>query len=216
MFRSAMSRALRLILPAILVVLALAGATLWLTGLPGLSPAGRGGAVGITLPAGTAIGGGFHLIDEHGTPVSPEDYRGRWMLVYFGYTFCPDVCPTTLQTIATALDKLGKGEAEKIAPLFITIDPERDTPPVLARYVGQFDPRIIGLTGTPAAIADAARAYRVYYAKETPKDGSPYTMDHSSFIYLMDPEGRLAALFGPQTTADELAAGIKQKLGQDK
>lgn len=207
-----MKAPLRLILSGVLVVLVLASAVLWLT-RP--EPGGGSGAA-IALPAGTKIGGAFNLIDDQNRPVTEQTYRGHWLLVYFGYTFCPDVCPTTLQTIATALDKLGKGGAEKITPLFITIDPERDTPPVLARYVGQFDPRIIGLTGTPAAIADAARAYRVYYAKETPKDGSPYTMDHSSFIYLMDPEGRLAALFGPQTTADELAAGIKQKLGQDK
>lgn len=215
--RPAMPRPLRLLLPALLIVLVLASATLWLTGIPGLSQTGQEATpVGIAVPAGASIGGEFHLVDDHGRPVSEADYRGRWMLVYFGYTFCPDVCPTTLQTMASALDKLGKPAAEKIAPLFITVDPARDTAPVLARYLQQFDPRLIGLTGSPDEIATAARAYRVYYAKETPKDGTPYTMDHSSFIYLMNPQGKFAALFGPETTAGELAVGIEQKLGQDK
>lgn len=201
----------RLVLSGVLIVLVLAGAVLWLT----RPDSGGGSGAAIALPAGTRIGGAFTLIDDQNHPVSDETYRGHWLLVYFGYTFCPDVCPTTLQTIANALDKLGKAGAG-ITPIFITIDPARDTPSVMARYVRQFDPRIIGLTGSEPQIAEVAKAYRVYYAKETPKDGTAYTMDHSSFIYLMDPEGRLAALFGPQTTAAELAAAIGQKLGEDK
>lgn len=206
-----MKAPLRLILSGVLVVLVLASAVLWLT----RPEPGGGSGVAIALPAGTKIGGAFNLIDDQNRPVTEQTYRGHWLLVYFGYTFCPDVCPTTLQTIADALDKLGKTGAQ-ITPLFITVDPARDTPSVMARYVHQFDSRIIGLTGNDAQIAEVAKAYRVYYAKETPKDGTAYTMDHSSFIYLMDPEGRLAALFGPQTTAKELAAAIGQKLGQDK
>ena len=203
---------LRLVLSGVVVLLVLAGAVLWLTRPePGTPAAG----IGIALPAGTRIGGTFTLIDAQNRPVTDETYRGRWLLVYFGYTFCPDVCPTALQTIADALDKLGKTGA-RITPLFITVDPARDTPAVMARYVRQFDSRIVGLTGSEPQIAEVAKAYRVYYAKETPKDGTAYAMDHSSFIYLMDPEGRLAALFGPQATAAELAAAIGQKLGQDK
>jgi len=168
-------------------------------------------AVG-TAPLGVRIGGPFHLIDQHGAAVTDTDYRGRWMLVYFGYTFCPDVCPTELETIAAALGKLGPAAA-KVAPLFITVDPARDTPEVLARYVKLFDDRIVGLTGTPDEIAAVAREYRVYYAKVTP-DHSPYVLDHSSFVYLMDPNGRLAALFDPSTSAERMAAGIEERQSQ--
>ncbi len=206
-----MKAPLRLVLSGVLVLLVLAGAVLWLT----RPEPGGVDASAIALPAGTRIGGPFTLIDDQNRPVTDETYRGHWLLVYFGYTFCPDVCPTALQTIADTLDKLGETGA-RITPLFITVDPARDTPAVMARYVRQFDSRIIGLTGSEPQIAEVAKAYRVYYAKETPKDGTAYTMDHSSFIYLMDPEGRLAALFGPQATATELAAAIGQKLGQDK
>ena len=206
---------LRLILSGVLIALVLASAVLWFTRAEISGGTDGGSSAAIALPAGTKIGGAFTLIDDQNRPVSDETYRGHWLLVYFGYTFCPDVCPTTLQTIATALDRLGKSGAG-ITPLFITVDPARDTPAVMARYVHQFDSRIIGLTGSEAQIAEAAKAYRVYYQKETPKDGTPYTMDHSSFLYLMDRQGRLAALFGPQTTAAELAAAIGQKLGQDK
>jgi protein SCO1/2 len=200
----------KLVLAAVLFIIVVAGGVLWLT-----RPEPGGPEAGLALPAGTRVGGAFALIDDQGRPVTDQSYRGHWVLVYFGYTFCPDVCPTTLQTIATALDKLGK-RGEGVIPLFITVDPSRDTPAVMARYVHQFDSRIVGLTGSEQQIAVAAKAYRVYYQKETPKEGGAYTMDHSSFIYLMDPEGGLAALFGPQTNADELAAAIGQKLGQDK
>ncbi len=206
-----MKAPLRLAFSGALILLVLAGAILWLT-RPG--PGGAPDAA-IALPAGTRIGGPFTLIDDQNRPVTDETYHGRWLLIYFGYTFCPDVCPTTLQTIANALDRLGKTSA-RITPLFITVDPARDTPSVMARYVRQFDSRIVGLTGSEPQIAAIAKAYRVYYAKETPKDGTAYTMDHSSFLYLMDPKGGLAALFGPQVTAAELAAAIGQKLGQDK
>jgi cytochrome oxidase Cu insertion factor (SCO1/SenC/PrrC family) len=164
------------------------------------------------VPLGVQVGGPFHLVDQHGTAVTDADYRGRWMLVYFGYTFCPDVCPTELQTMATAVAKLGP-DAAKVAPLFITVDPERDTPEVLARYLKLFGEGLIGLTGTPAEIADVARQYRVYYARVTP-DHSPYVMDHSSFVYLMDPKGRLAALFDQGTSPDKMASGIEERLSQ--
>jgi cytochrome oxidase Cu insertion factor (SCO1/SenC/PrrC family) len=153
------------------------------------------------------VGGPFALTDQHGAAVTDASYRGRWMLVYFGYTFCPDVCPTELQTIAGALDKLGP-QASQIAPLFVTVDPERDTAAALADYVKLFDDRIVGLTGTPDQIAAVARAYRVYYAKATSKDSSTYLMDHSSFMYLMGPDGKFRALFrqgmSPQALADAI------------
>jgi protein SCO1/2 len=133
------------------------------------------------------------------------------MLVYFGYTYCPDVCPTELQTMAAAVDRLGPDGA-KVVPVFVTVDPQRDTPEVLADYVKLFSPRLTGLTGTPAEIASIAREYRVYYAKVTPKNGGDYLMDHSSFVYLIGPQGRLRALIHPGRSADEVAATIEAQI----
>ena len=174
---------------------------------------GEGGMqrAGVSVPGAVSVGGPFSLTDTTGKPVTDATYRGRWMLVYFGYTFCPDVCPTELQTIAAALDQLGP-EAAKLVPLFITVDPERDTVAAMADYVKLFDDRLVGLTGTPEQIAAAARAYRVYYARATPKDSSSYLMDHSSFVYLMAPDGSFRALFRPGTTPQDLAAAIRTRL----
>jgi cytochrome oxidase Cu insertion factor (SCO1/SenC/PrrC family) len=176
-----------------------------LTSAPGLS------APGVIPAAGVSVGGPFTLTDTSGHSVTDATYRGRWMLVYFGYTFCPDVCPTELQAVSAALDALGP-DAAKVTPLFITVDPERDTVAALADYVKLFDERLIGLTGTPEQIAAVARAYRVYYAKATPKDSSSYLMDHSSFLYLMGPDGALQALFRPGTSPQDLAAAIRARL----
>src|SRR5207302_5390536 len=144
------------------------------------------GAAGSALA--TAIGGPFRLIDQNGKPVSDADLKGKWQLVFFGYTHCPDACPTALNEIALALDRLG-AKREQVEVVFITVDPERDTPEVLKSYVASFDAPIIALTGAPEAVAQAARAYRVYYAKHPRADGE-YDMDHSAVIYLMNPEGR--------------------------
>jgi protein SCO1 len=202
-----MLRRIRWILyAAIVACLALTG-VFWLrTG--GMNVVQRGSA---GISAAVAVGGPFSLLDDHGQPVTDQTWRGRWMLVYFGYTFCPDVCPTELQTIAAALEKLGP-QAKAVVPLFITIDPERDTPAALANYVKLFDDRLIGLTGSPDQIASVARAYRVYYAKVTPKDSISYLMDHSSFIYLMGPDGKLRSLFRPGESAQELADGIRARM----
>jgi len=168
-----------------------------------------------TSPPGVSVGGPFSLVDGDGKAVSDSDFRGRWMLVYFGYTYCPDVCPTELQTISAALAKLG-ADAAKVAPMFITIDPARDTPAAIGSYVKLFDPKLIGLTGTAQQIADVAREYRVYYAKVTPKGASAdgYLMDHSGFVYLMDPQGHFAALYNPATDADDMAAGLRDHFSQ--
>lgn len=160
----------------------------------------------ITAPA---IGGSFHLVDEDGKRVSDADFRGKLMLVYFGYTYCPDVCPTTLQTMGQALDELGDG-ADKVAPLFITVDPDRDTPDHLKGYTEQFNPRILGLTGSTQEIADAARAYRVYYRKAG--SGFDYLMDHSSIVYLMDREGHYLTHFTADASADDIANAIAKYL----
>jgi protein SCO1/2 len=183
------------------------GAALWLKQDAGIEQ--RLG--GMSVPPSVSIGGPFSLIDHSGTPVTDTTYRGRMILIFFGFTHCPDICPTELQVMAEVLDRLG-ADAARVAPLFITIDPERDTPESLARYVDLFDPRIIGLTGTPEQIGAVARAYRVYYAKVQPPGSTTYTMDHSSFVYLMDAEGRFAALFRHGTPAAEIAGTIAAHL----
>jgi protein SCO1/2 len=165
-----------------------------------------------TTPA-AHIGGGFELIDTHGQAITDQQFRGKWMLVYFGYTYCPDVCPTELQTISAAIAKLGP-LSDQIVPVFITIDPERDTPDAMASYVKLFDPKLVGLTGTPQQIAKAARAYRVYYAKVERSGDTAYLMDHSSLIYLMDPQGQFVALFNPRADVDEIATGLRNHLSQ--
>ncbi|MBL6080121.1 SCO family protein [Belnapia sp. T18] len=164
------------------------------------------------LPQGVALGGAFSLTDQAGRAATDRDLRGRWALLYFGYTFCPDVCPTELQTMAAALDALGPELGERVRPVFVSIDPERDTPERLADYVALFHPRLIGLTGSAAHVAQAARAYRVYYARARPGDGDGYLMDHSSFIYLLDPDGAVRGLFRPGTTAEDLAAALRRRL----
>jgi cytochrome oxidase Cu insertion factor (SCO1/SenC/PrrC family) len=161
------------------------------------------------------VGGPFELTDHTGKPRTNSDFRGKLMLVYFGFTYCPDVCPTDLQAIGLALDKLGTA-ADSVQPLFITVDPERDTPQHLAEYVPMFHPRLIGLTGSAEAIRKAADAYKVYYAKVDPPkgDGGYYTVDHTAFIYLMDREGNYLGFFPPGTSADRMVEIIRPRLGE--
>jgi protein SCO1 len=151
------------------------------------------------------IGGPFSLTAPDGTTVTDQTYRGKWLLVYFGYTFCPSSCPTTLLEIAAALGKLGP-DAAKVQPIFITIDPKRDTADVLAKYTQSFDPRIVGLTGTPAQIAAVAHEYGAYYVAHKSGDGADdYTMDHSTYLYVMDPQGKFLQAFDADTPADHIA-----------
>jgi protein SCO1/2 len=158
------------------------------------------------------IGGPFVLTDQNGKQVTDKDFRGRFMLVYFGFTFCPDVCPSALQVMAAALDKLGP-KAAKITPIFITIDPERDTPDKMAQYVQSFDPRLVGLTGTPDEIAAVTKEYRVYAKKvDDPKSTAGYTMDHSSIIYVMGPDGSYRTHFTHTTNVDAMAAHLAKML----
>jgi protein SCO1/2 len=165
--------------------------------------------------AGAAIGGPFTLIDQDGKTVTDEDFRGQYMLVYFGYTYCPDVCPTSLSIVGRALDILEEqapDQAARIQPVFISVDPDRDTPAVLKDYVKNFHERLIGLTGTPDQVAAAAKAYRVYFAKVREKGAAAdeYLMDHSSITYVMGPDGKFATHFGhgtdPAVMAEKLAA----------
>ena len=168
----------------------------------------RHGVAGTVL--GSAIGGPFDLVDQNGRKVTDASLRGKWLLVYFGYTRCPDACPTALNNMALALDDLGAKRGE-VRPVFITVDPERDTPQVLKAYVASFDAPILALTGTMPEIAQAAKSYRVYYAKH-PEAGGDYSMDHSAVIYVMDPQGRFAASFTEETTPAEMAERLKKLL----
>lgn len=155
------------------------------------------------------IGGSFELINHDGKTVTDKTYRGKYMLVYFGYTFCPDVCPTELQVMTGALEQLGD-KAKNIQPIFVSIDPQRDTPQVMKDYVANFYPGMIGLTGSSEQISKAAKLYRVYYAKASEKDAEPdeYSMDHSSIVYLMGPDGSFVKHFSYGTDSSKLAEGI--------
>jgi cytochrome oxidase Cu insertion factor (SCO1/SenC/PrrC family) len=156
------------------------------------------------------IGGPFDLVDHAGRPRVDTEFRGKWLLIYFGYTYCPDICPTDLQQIGLAIDRLGAA-GEPVQPLFITVDPERDTAGHLSEYVTLFHPRLIGLTGSAEQIQRVARAYKVYYAKH-PIGRPDYVVDHSSFIYLVDPGGRYVGFFPPGTPADRMVEMIKPRL----
>ena len=160
--------------------------------------------------AGAKIGGPFALTDQDGRAVTDRDFANKYRIVYFGYTFCPDVCPTDMQAVGSALALLDKSDpdlARRIVPIFVTIDPARDTPAVLKRFVTAFHPRMVGLTGSPAAIDRAAKEYAVYYAKGDSASGG-YLMNHSRQVYLMDPTGKPLALLpadqGPRAVADEI------------
>ena len=160
-----------------------------------------------------AIGGPFTALDQAGRTVGNDTYRGRLRLVFFGYTFCPDVCPTELQNITLALDELAEKERAQVAPLFFTVDPERDTPEVLKEYLTNFAPEIQGLTGTPEQIRANARTFKAYFAKVPPKEaGGDYLMDHSAFTYLLDRQGRFIQHFRPGAAPDEIAKAIRARL----
>jgi len=166
-----------------------------------------------SAPIGQAIagvGGPFHLVDENGKPVSDADMKGRPFLVFFGFTHCPDICPTTLFEMSQVMQALGP-DADRIGALFITVDPARDTPAIMKDYLSNFDPHLRGLTGDQAAIDAAIRAYRVY-AKKIPLDNGDYTMDHTAVVYLMDKEGRFVAPFNTKRTPEAEAAELKRYL----
>lgn len=161
---------------------------------------------------GAKIGGPFALVDQNGRQVRDSDFAGKYRIVYFGFASCPDVCPTDLAQLGQALRKLESEDpklAAKVQPLFITVDPERDTPAVLKEYLASFHPRLIGLTGTPRQIADAAKHYAVYYTKEPTPDGS-YTMNHSRILFLMGPDGAPIAMLPDDQGADAIAADLRR------
>jgi protein SCO1/2 len=156
------------------------------------------------------LGGPFTLTDQNGARRSDSEFRGKYMLVFFGYTFCPDVCPTTLAVMAAALDKMGE-KADAIVPIFISVDPGRDTPDVLKAYLSAFGPRFIGLTGTKGDVAAATKAYRVYV--QARKDqGENYTVDHSGVVYLMNPSGEFIANYSLDASPNKLAADLIEQM----
>jgi protein SCO1/2 len=157
-----------------------------------------------------AIGGPFSLVDQNGRTVTDKDLRGHPFLVFFGFTHCPDVCPTSLFEISEVLGKLGP-DAHKVSALFVTIDPERDTAAEMKDYLSSFNPHLVGLTGDPAAIAAVAKEYRVY-VKKVPLDNGDYTMDHTALVYLMDKEGRFVTPFNLKRTPEDAAADLRRYL----
>ncbi len=162
--------------------------------------------------AGAGIGGPFQLTDQNGKQRSDAEFRGKLMLVEFGYTFCPDVCPLGLQLFADVLDKLGP-DADKVQAVFITVDPARDTPEALRPYIDHFSPRILGLTGNEAQIAQVAREYRVYYKLGADHATNPnYTVDHSAILYLMGRDGRFLTHFTHETPPERVVETIRKYL----
>jgi protein SCO1/2 len=185
----------------VLLIAAVTGAgALWLT---------RSLPDGPIVSGEALVGGPFTLTDQNGKRVTDQDFRGKYTLIFFGFTFCPDVCPSELQVMSAALDELGP-VGEKIQPIFITIDPARDTPEAMKLYVSNFHPRLIGLTGSDADIAAVAKAYRVYYAKAKDTENSPdYQMDHSTILYLIGPDGKFVKHFTYNTDVKALADGLR-------
>ena len=157
------------------------------------------------------VGGPFELTDQAGHRRTDADFRGKLVVLYFGYTSCPDVCPTELQSISLALDQLGAA-AEAVQPLFITVDPERDTPARLAGFIAAFHPRLIGLTGSPAEIRKTAIAYRTFFAKNSTAASGDYSVDHSGFIYLVGKDGRYLGFLPPGLPPDAIADAIRARL----
>ena len=166
-------------------------------------------------PSGIAsIGGPFSLVSSSGQNVSDRSYRGKWVLIYFGYTYCPDACPTALNNISVALEKLGS-DSRDLQPLFVTVDPQRDTRAAMADYLKSFDSRIIGLTGTQDQIDRTVKEFRVYASREKSDDGGDrYLVSHTSYIYLMDPQGSFVNVIQGGATGDEIAAWLRKEMGR--
>jgi cytochrome oxidase Cu insertion factor (SCO1/SenC/PrrC family) len=163
------------------------------------------------LSGQTSVGGPFELTDHTGRSRTDADFRGKLLLIYFGFTHCPDACPTELLSISLALEKLGRA-SDVVQPLFITVDPQRDTPAVLTDYVSSFHPRLVGLTGDPAAIKAVARAYKTYFARSAGASADNYSVDHTGFIYVVGPDGRYRGFLPPQLAPDQIAEAIRPQL----
>ena len=168
---------------------------------------------GVTGSGQALVGGPFSLVDHTGKRVTEKDFLGKYPLIFFGYTYCPDICPTELQVMSAALDQMGEA-GNAIQPVFITVDPQRDAPQVLKAYVENFHPRLMGLTGTVDEVAVAAKAYRVYYSKASGAAAGDYLMDHSSILYLMGPDGKFLKHFTYTTDAKALAVELNAAIAR--
>ena len=199
-----MSRVIFVVLAAVAVVIAITAGRYWLI---------EGGDTSQPQAMRVNIGGPFTLTDHTGKRVTEKGFEGQYMLVYFGYTFCPDVCPTSLSIMAEALDQLSAEELAKVTPVFITVDPERDNQEVMASYVPHFHDKLVGLTGSLAEVKAVSRAYKAYYAKVNADDpDGDYAMDHSSITYLMGPDGKYVTHFNHGTPSADMAARLAEIL----
>lgn len=201
-----MTRKLRIAVVAIVIMVFAFGA--WLN-LRQSTPAENAPVGGMVV--NTSIGGPFKLTDHTGASFSQKDLSGEYALIYFGYTFCPDVCPTELGKIAEALDQL-EDDSERVRPVMITIDPERDTVAILSEYVPLFHERLVGLTGTEQEIRDVATNYRVFYRRFEDPNYTYYMMDHTSFVYLIAPNGKIVTMFRYGTPPENMATAIRQHM----
>ncbi len=158
------------------------------------------------------IGGPFQLTDQNGQIRTDKDFRGKYLLVFFGFLYCPDICPSTLQVVTEALERIG-AKSQRLTPIFVSVDPERDTPKALKRYLSNFHPSFVGLTGTQAEVKAMAKTYKVYFRKVQNKESpGAYTVDHTSILYLMDAKGRYVGHFTHRISPKDLAAKLKARL----
>ncbi len=197
-------------IPRLWLVAAVVAALLTLSGCDRAKPEVKFQATDIS---GVEWGRDFHLVDPAGAPRSLADYRGKVVIMFFGYTNCPDECPTTLAKMAQAVDRLGEGGI-RVQGLFVTVDPARDTPAVLAQYVPAFHPSFVGLSADEPTIAAMAKDFKVFFAKSKPDDHGFYTVDHQSHIFVFDAEGRLRLLMRPETTTEAIVHDLKLLLSE--
>lgn len=202
----------KVLFPLILALIAVTSVQLWMT----KDRTGQQEEMAkVEVKTETQIGGGFTLIDQHDKTVQDTDFRDKIMLVFFGFTHCPDVCPVTMTVLTRTMELLGD-KANQVAPIFITVDPERDTPKAMADFLTHFDQRIIGLTGTVEQIKQVSDAYKVYYAKNNAGDGgaepAEYNVDHSSYIYMMGKDGQFIKVFPHNVAEQEFARAIEAVL----
>jgi protein SCO1/2 len=201
-----MNRSLALI-PYLLLAAFVAAGTLWYLG----DLRAHNGVESVATGERVTLGGPFSLTDQDQMIRTEKDFLGKYTLVFFGYTYCPDVCPATLAVMEAALDKMG-ARGERIVPVFITVDPKRDTPDKIKSYLSSFGTRFVGLTGSAEDIAKVAKEYRVYYKDHPAENGGQYTVDHSGVIYLMDPNGEFAANYSLDASPDVLAADLTKRV----
>jgi protein SCO1 len=202
-----------MVLALMTVALAITGGILWARGPTPQIVTSAAAIVGKTVTSGAAaIGGPFTLAATNGQTVSDRTFRGKWLVIYFGYTYCPDACPIALSNVSVALQKLGL-DASKLQPLFITVDPQRDTQQLMADYLKSFDSRIIGLTGTQAQIDRVIKEYHLYVSRQKPSDGNvDYLVDHSAYIYLMNPQGQFVNVIQGSEDGEAIAAWLRKEM----